>query len=144
MFIFSNGPPKTFNLIRDRKNLYKHVNKVSTYREKDGILRIDKKVDSFDYGARYNIWKYSQGYIHSTKDKVAFEHPAIMPEKLAKDHIISWSNPNDLILDPMMGSGTTLKAAKELNRKAIGIEISEKYCEIAAKRLQQEVFNFGQ
>ena len=60
------------------------------------------------------------------------------PIDLVKDHIISWSNEGDLVYDPFMGSGTTLVAAKRLGRQAIGIEIVERYCEIAAKRLAQD------
>ena len=72
----------------------------------------------------------------STPDKIAYKHPAIFPEALAHDHIISWSNPGDVVLDPFMGSGTTAKMAKLTGRKYIGFEISEEYCEIARKRLE--------
>ena len=65
-----------------------------------------------------------------------YGHPAIFPEKLANDHILSWSNEGDTVLDPMCGSGTTLKMAKKNNRNYIGIEISEEYCKIAEARLQ--------
>jgi site-specific DNA-methyltransferase (adenine-specific) len=69
-------------------------------------------------------------------------HPTQKPEKLFSYLCATYSNPRDIVLDPFCGSGTTLKAAKALGRKAIGIEIEEKYCEIAAKRLSQEVFHF--
>ena len=72
----------------------------------------------------------------STKDKIAFEHPAIFPESLVRDHLLSWSNEGDIVLDPFAGSGTTLKIAKELNREYIGIEISSKYCDIIKERLK--------
>jgi len=71
------------------------------------------------------------------------EHPTLKPESLMRDLIKVNSNPKEMVLDPFMGSGTTLRAAKDLGRKAIGIEIEEKYCQIAVKRLRQEVFNFG-
>jgi site-specific DNA-methyltransferase (adenine-specific) len=69
-------------------------------------------------------------------EKIAFEHPATFPEKLANDHIVSWSNEGDLVYDPFMGSGTTAKMAILNNRKYIGSEISKEYCEIAEQRLK--------
>ena len=71
------------------------------------------------------------------------DHPAVYPVRLPQFLINTWSEENDCVLDPFCGSGTTLVAAKNLGRHAIGIEIEEKYCEIAAKRLSQEVFNFS-
>lgn len=71
------------------------------------------------------------------------DHPTPKPESLMRQLIEDNSNAEELVLDPFMGSGTTLRAAKDLGRNAIGIEIEEKYCEIAAKRLRQEVFDFG-
>ena len=71
----------------------------------------------------------------STGDKIAYKHPAIFPDKLAYDHIISWSNKGDVILDPFVGSGTTCKMAKQLGRNYIGIDISQEYIDIAKERL---------
>jgi site-specific DNA-methyltransferase (adenine-specific) len=73
-----------------------------------------------------------------TLDKIAFQHPATFPEKLAEDHILSWSNEGDTILDPMAGSGTTLKMAKKNNRNYMGIEISPEYIDIIKKRLSEQ------
>ena len=87
------------------------------------------------FGVRTNIWRYNNGKGFSTKDKIAYEHPAIFPEKLAQDHIISWSNEGDIVLDPFCGSGTVAKVASLLNRKWVGIEISSEYCKIANERL---------
>ena len=72
----------------------------------------------------------------TTSDKVAFQHPAVFPEKLAQDHILTWSNPGDLVFDPMCGSGTTCKMAMLNQRHYIGVDISGAYIEIAKQRLQ--------
>jgi len=107
MFIFSKGKPKTINLIRDRKNKTKSSwGKIST-RNKDGSLTIKEKIYMKKYGIRFNIWKFNTGYKFSAKDKIAYQHPAIFPERLVREHLISWSNKGDIILDSMCGSGTT-------------------------------------
>ena len=89
-----------------------------------------------EYQARFNIWSYKTG-IFSSFDKIAFSHPAIFPEQLVKDHILSWSNEGDVVLDIFMGSGTTAKVARALGRKYIGFEISQEYVDLANKRLQE-------
>ena len=143
IFILSKGKPNTFNQIMDKPN--NNANTVirrSTQRELDGSLiptnatkrNLKRKVKRF--GVRGNVWKYSVGNGKSASDKIAMNHPAIFPEKLAYDHIISWSNPCDKILDPMMGSGTVGKMCKLLKRKFIGIEINKKYFKICEKRCQ--------
>lgn len=88
---------------------------------------------------RINIWRYTTGAGFGQKDKIAYQHPATFPEKLAQDHILSWSNPGDLCFDPMVGSGTVAVAAKELGRRFIACEIESTYIDIAVKRLRQGV-----
>lgn len=139
MFIFSKGSPKSVNLIKDRKNKWSQSWGKRTFRQKDGKRKQKEVIKLGEVGVRYNIWQIKNGYVHTTKDNYAFEHPAMFPEELARDHIISWSKEGDIVLDPMNGSGTTTKMAKILGRKFIGIEISEKYCKIARDRLRQEV-----
>ena len=85
---------------------------------------------------KHNIWKYNVGKNQTTNDEIAFHHPAIFPEQLAEDHIVSWINEGDIILDPMCGSGTTCKMAKLNNRNFIGIDISEEYVGISRERLR--------
>ena len=101
----------------------------------------DKKWVVGDSKVKGNIWLYNVGYMHTSCDDIAFQHPAVFPEALARDHILSWSNPNDLVFDPFAGSGTTLKMAKQTGRQYIGFEISEEYCKIAEIRLRQEYLN---
>ena len=79
---------------------------------------------------------YSVGGGISTKDKIAYEHPAIFPEQLARDQIKTWSNEGDLVYDPFIGSGTTAKVASILERNWVGSEISTDYTNIANQRLQ--------
>lgn len=137
MFILSKGKPKTINLIKDRKNAYGGtMSGVVTRREGDGSLTIKEKKLIEEYSYRTNIWSYAVGNNKTTTDKYAFEHPAIFPEKLAQDHILSWSNEGDLVLDCFMGSNTTGKMSKLLNREFIGIEKVEKYFDISIERIK--------
>lgn len=136
MFILSKGQPKTINLIFDRKNKEERKGDNGTKRMPDGSLLKIKRGGYGEYGRRTNVWEYQVGRGHSTKDKEAFDHPAIFPENLAADHIHTWSNENDLIYDPFGGSGTTAKIAKSMSRYFILSEISPIYCAIAEQRVQ--------
>lgn len=146
MFILSKGKPKTFNPIKERK-LWTDNRKIKTGRRlKDNSVDMGF-ASSSKLKIKGNVWLYNISGGNITKDDIAYTHPAKFPEQLAKDHILSWSNEGDLVLDPFAGSGTTLKMAKLLNRNYLGIEISKKYCEKIEKRLDKynnqklEVFN---
>lgn len=138
VFVFSLGAPKTFNAIEDRKN--KNAGRIvsPTVRESDGTLSQRSPKVVAENGKRFNIWEIDP----AKQDGARFDHPAIFPESLARDHILSWSNEGDTVLDPFSGSGTTIKMARETGRRGIGIEINEEYCQIAVARLQQRLL-FG-
>lgn len=139
MFVLSKGTPKTFNAIKDRKNIETKMGG-DAKRQRDGSVVSGKRGGSPQerYGMRFNIWKYKTGGGLMSTFKLASQHPATFPENLAKDHILSWSNKNDLVMDIFSGSGTTIAMAERLNRRWIGIDISESYCEIARKRIEKE------
>ena len=144
MFVLSKGKPKTFKPITQTKTKFAGY-KNQTVRKKDGSIELlegnakDRIINAQQTKQRImdNIWEIPSGYGMSTKDKIAYKHPAMFPEKLANDHIISWSNPGDIVFDPFVGSGTTAKMALLNGRNYIGIDISEEYCEIARKRIAE-------
>lgn len=141
MFVISKGKPTRFNPIRDRINRKVGKSILGTITNPDGSSRSNQSksyYNSREHGVRFNIWRYGCGNMKSSQDAQVFEHPATFPEALAQDHIISWSNEGDLVLDPMCGSGTTCKMAERLGRHWIGIDISEEYCEIARERIRIE------
>lgn len=133
MFVLSKGKPKSLNFICDHKT----VNGGRRQR-KDSVINKGNNVkgDGYfirnEFARRSNVWKINIGANERN-------HPAIFPLQLARDHITTWSNEGDLVLDPFLGSGTTAKAAKDLNRNYVGIEINPDYCKIAEERLRQEV-----
>jgi len=135
MFILTKGKIAKFNPLQDKCN-YAGFGTSPTSRNKEGILSGKGRRVIKETKKRTNIWKYSAGHSKSTKDKIAFKHPAIFPEKLANDHILSWSNEGDTVFDPFMGSGTTGKMALLNNREFIGIEKVDEYFEIAKERIK--------
>lgn len=136
MFVFAKGKPKTFNPIMiPKKYMDKRTNKAfgrNQTNEHDMGFSSAKEMR-----IKGNVWEYAVGGGKTTKDKIAFMHPAIFPEQLANDHIISWSNEGDIVLDCFMGSGTTAKMAKLNNRNYIGFELSKEYCDIANDRIKE-------
>ena len=137
MFVFSKGKPKTANIICDRKNKWAGTQIHGTERQASGKTKnlsdVQKSKKVKEYGARYNIWDITPCKSNKTC------HPAVFPEHLAKDHIISWSNEGHTVLDCFMGSGTTGVACVNTNRRFIGIELDEGYFNIAKERIEKSM-----
>ena len=143
MFVFSKGRPTTFNpLTEPKRNI---CNDKRTQRTKSFNRNADgefvRKTVTLNQGdpKRRNVWTYLVGGGNTSDDKLAFRHPATFPEQLAEDHILSWSNPDDVVLDPFAGSGTTAKMSVTNGRHYIGFEIEKTYCETAQKRVADAV-----
>ena len=114
------------------------TSKLRTERQKDGSLKRKEGFVLGDYSYRENIWRILSGRGKSSTDKMAFQHPAIFPEALARDHILTWSKEGDVVLDCFGGSGTTAIMSKKTKRKYIYIDCSKKYCELAKTRMNKE------
>ena len=136
MFVFSKGKPRVINLIKDKENKWAGISTfgASSNRQNDGSIKSTGKREIGGVGYRNNIWKINNGKGFGG-DEV--EHPAVFPEQLANDHILSWSNEGDLIFDPFMGSNTTGKMALLNNRQFVGIDCSEEYVKISIDRIVQ-------
>ena len=134
MFVLSKGSPKTFNPL-NTSTKRQGFEKLVSNKKADGNNKVLGELK--EEKTRTNIWEYAVGLGGSTNDKIAFQHSAIFPERLAYEHILSWSNQEDIVFDPMCGSGTTCKMAKISNRNYLGMEISEEYTKIAQQRLAE-------
>jgi site-specific DNA-methyltransferase (adenine-specific) len=142
MFVLCKGTPTTFNPLMTK-----------TVRQGQEMLVFNKQADGINKKVmgelkaektKINIWEYAVGLGGTTNDKIAFQHPAVFPEKLAEDHILSWTNERDIVFDPMCGSGTTCKMAAKNKRFFIGCDISKEYVEIADTRLLKYKHHFIQ
>ncbi len=135
MFVLSKGTPATFNPLKVRT--VRHGLEMLTHNKlADGV---NKKVmkELKKEKTKTNIWQYAVGLGGSTSDKIAFEHPAIFPEQLAKDQVLSWTDPGDLVFDPMCGSGTTCKMAMLTGRRWMGVDIAKEYVRVARQRIHE-------
>lgn len=136
MFVLSKGRPRTFNPLRDPKVWFDRRARKQYGREADGSPDWGRAGNSTEK-IKGNVWQYKVGGNgHTASDGFAARHPAPFPEALARDHIASWSNEGDLVLDPLCGSGTTGKEAVRLNRRFVGVDVSAEYCAIADQRIR--------
>jgi len=135
MFVFSKGKPKTFKPIMvECKTKGRKTNGRTFYQtnSQNTPTKGHKNDAVKKYKQKGNVWEVPT-------NAGAKGHPAQFPEQLANDHILSWSNECDLVYDPFMGSGTTAKMAILNKRNWVGSEISKEYCEIAEKRVNENL-----
>jgi len=133
IFVLSKGTPKTFNPIMVDAKYTGFAN--MKYRGKAGTTEYKKTPRNSQTKVR-NIFEYTIGGGHTTKNKEAFKHPALMPEQLALDMLSTWADKTDVVYDPFAGAGTTLYAAKQLGLNSIGTEIDPDYCDFIRQRLK--------
>ena len=139
MFVLSKGKPKTANLICDKPNKWSGFTSfgTSTNRNAAGeLVKAQNRKPTPNFSPRHNVWKYNTGKKYTTNDDFAFKHPAMFPESLAEDHVMTWTKEGDLIVDPFVGAGTTTKMAAINGRRWLGIDISEEYVDIANERMK--------
>ena len=133
MFVLTKGKPQHVNLIADKKNLSFGQKKSTGRRYANGDRKIEPRMVCSEYSRRNNWW-----LVVPQKQEGSDWHPAVFPESIALDHIRTWSNEGDIVLDPFLGSGTTAKMAVKAKRKYIGIEKCEEYFKLAKKRIWNE------
>jgi site-specific DNA-methyltransferase (adenine-specific) len=139
MWVFSKGIPLKARLLCDKPNKwagYTNWGKNTNRMANGALIETNDIKPVAEYSPRNNIWKYTVGSGFGTKDKNAHKHPAVFPELLVSDHIMSWSEIGDIVLDPFSGSGTTCIQAKKYGRNYIGIEIDSEYVKLSKKRLE--------
>jgi site-specific DNA-methyltransferase (adenine-specific) len=145
MFVLCKNSVKTFNPIKDKK-LKDKWRTPNAIRIKNGEMRKQNNytdIDRIMYGNRFNIWKYKSAHGFNDLDiNFTKNHPAILNIKIVNDHIVSWSNENDLVYDPFMGSGTTAVSCLQLNRNFIGSEISSEYYNTSLNRIKGHNYNY--
>lgn len=139
MFVFSKGKPKAVNLIYDVPNGSVGTKRSSGRRKANGEMKIEPRAVKNEFSRRNNWWYL----VHVSDIRKTGGHPAVFPEQLARDHIISWSNEGDTVFDPMCGSGTTGAMAIQTGRNFIGFDVCQDYIDIAKRRIESEVENHG-
>ena len=140
MFIFSKGKPTTFNPILKKNKTGGDTRTSRRYRNHNGeLVEKVKVVSTKEFGIDDNVWKVTNAYFNSSQWKEADSHPAIMPDELVRRHIQSWTNEGDIVYDPFLGSATTTRIARDMNRRWIGSELHTPYFEVANKIMNNQI-----